>query len=137
MKDSKPSGPYTGTSAVQHAEPDLALSTKSQTKARDHAAALNAISSTNVSSIFWGMHVLLARGTVSWNFGFPPPVQVFSNSQVSVTMTEVDNNGTPFLGAASMQVFNVVPQEDGTITVKFNVGWSESIRVLFNFIIVN
>jgi hypothetical protein len=137
MNELKSSDAYAGTSAVQHAEADLAFATKGQPKARDHAVVMEAIGSTNVSSIFWGMHVLLARGTVAWNFGFPPPVQVFSNSQVSVTMTEVDNNGTPFLGAATMQVFNVIPQQDGTVTVKYNVNWSESIRVLFNFIIVN
>jgi len=52
-------------------------------------------------------------------------------------MTEIDNNGTPFLGGATMQIFNVVPQADGTITVKFNVDWSDSLNVQFNFIIAN
>jgi hypothetical protein len=77
------------------------------------------------------------HGTVAWNFGFPNPAQVFANSQVSVTMTEVDNNNTPFLGNAKMQVFNVVPQQDGTITVRYNVDWDSNLRILFNFIIVN
>jgi hypothetical protein len=129
------SDPFAGTSAVQHATAEAAL-TKSAGQTRAGIAP-KAIGTTNVSSMFWGMHVLLARGTNAWNFGFPAPVQVFANSQVSVTMTEVDNNDTPFLGAAPMQVFNVVPQQDGTVTVLFNVGWSESLRVLFNFIIVN
>ncbi len=133
---------FTGTSAVQHAEPDAALFHKNHQTAKvganaADAPALDAISSTNVSSIFWGMHTLLTHGTNAWNFGFPNPVQVFANSQVSVTMTEVDNNGTPFLGAASMQIFNVVPLQDGTITVRYNVNWDSNLRILFNFIIVN
>jgi hypothetical protein len=130
------SDPFAGTSAVQHIKAEAALA-KSGAHTQTGAAAPKAIGSTNVSSMFWAMQVLLARGTNAWNFGFPSPVQVFANSQVSVTMTEVDNNNTPFLGPASMQVFNVVPLADGTINVRFNVGWSESIRVLFNFIIVN
>ncbi len=132
-----PADAYTGTSAIQHAVPDAALFSKSHKTARADTIALDEISSTNVSSIFWGFHILRARGTNAWNFGFPGQVQVFANSQVSVTMTEIDNNGTPFLGAATMQIFNVVPQDDGTITVKFNVDWSELLRVQFNFIIVN
>lgn len=130
---------FTGTSAVQHAEPDAALFRKNHETAREaaHDVAALSINSTNVSSIYWGMHTLLTHGTNAWNFGFPGPVQVFANSQVSVTMTEVDNNGTPFLGAASMQVFNVVPLQDGTITVRYNVNWDSNLRILFNFIIVN
>jgi len=134
---STPADAYRGTSAVQHAEPDAGLFRKSHDTARAGAIALAEIGSTNVSSIFWGIHNLRAHGTNAWNFGFPDPVQVFANSQVSVTMTEIDNNGTPFLGAATMQIYNVVPQQDGTITVRFNVDWSEQLRVQFNFIIVN
>lgn len=137
-----PADKYTGTSAVQHAEPDAALVRKSPQAAKagaiESADILTAdIGSSNVSSIFWGIHKLRAHGTLAWNFGFPNPVQVFANSQVSVTMTEIDNNDIPFLGAATMQVFNVVPQDDGTITVKFNVDWPDFLRVQFNFIIVN
>jgi hypothetical protein len=136
-KKNTPADAYTGTSAVQHAGPDEALFSKSPKTARAGANALDQIGSTNVSSIFWSSHTLRAHGTIAWNFGFPDPVQVFANSQVSVTMTELDNNGTPFLGAATMQVFNVVPQADGTITVKFNVDWSDFLIVQFNFIIAN
>lgn len=136
-KKNTPADAHTGTSAVQYAEPDAALFRKSHNTARADAIALAEIGSTNVSSIFWAIRILRARGTIAWNFGFPNPVQVFADSQVSVTMTEIDNNGTPFLGDAKMQVYNVVPQQDGTITVRFNVDWSEQLRVQFNFIIVN
>lgn len=128
---------YTGTSAVQHAEPDAKLLSKTNNTARAGEIGVADIGSTNVSSMFWAMRGLRAHGSQAWNFGFPDPVQVLANSQVSVTITEIDNNGTPFLGAATMQILNVVPQDDGTITVKFNVDWSEQLNILFNFIIVN
>jgi hypothetical protein len=126
-----------GTSAVQYAAAEAALVRKTEDTARAGAVAFADFSSTNVSSIFWGIHTLRARGTNAWNFGFPDPVQVFGNSQVSVTITEIDGNGNPFLGAATMQIYNVVPLDDGTITVKFDVNWGELLRVQFNFIIVN
>jgi hypothetical protein len=135
-KKNTPADAYAGTSAVQHAEPDAALFRKGGKTATADATALDAIGSTNVSSIFWGIQTLRTRGTSAWNFGFPGAL-VFADSQVSVTMTEIDNNGIPFLGAATMQIYNVVPQQDGTITVKFNVDWSDSLNVQFNFIIVN
>lgn len=52
-------------------------------------------------------------------------------------MTEIDNQGQPFMGDAFMQVFNVVPHSDGTVTVRFRVDHPHQLRVLFNFIIVN
>ncbi len=128
---------YAGTSAVQHAEAETTLFRKSHNTTREDTITNAAIGSTNVSSIFWAIQRLNAHGTNAWNFGFPNPVQVFADSQVSVTMTEIDNNGQPFLGLATMQVYNVVPQSDGTITVKFNVDWGNNILVQFNFIIVN
>jgi hypothetical protein len=136
-KKNTPADAYTGTSAVQHAEPDAALFRKRHTAAAGADTFTPAQFGSTISSIFWGIHRLNANGTNAWNFGFPNPVQVFANSQVSVTMTELDNNDTPFLGDATMQVYNVVPQDDGTITVKFNVAWHERLRVQFNFIIVN
>ncbi len=131
---------FTGTSAVQHAQPDAALLHKNHQTAKvganaADAPALDAISNTNVSSIFWSMQSLRTHGSAAWNFPIPPG-RVLWNSQVSVTMTELDNNGTPFLGAASMQVFNVVPMQD-SITVWYNVNWGSDLNVMFNFIIVN
>ncbi len=128
---------FAGTSAVQHAEPDAIRTSKDRETTKAAAVALGEFGSTNVSSIYWGMAFLTANGTQAWNIFFGSPVQVFGNSQVSVTITEVDRNGTPFLGAATMQVYNVIPQDDGTITVKFNVDWGSPLQILLNFIIVN
>jgi len=128
---------FKGTSAVQHVEPDEKLFRKTSNTAKAGEIGIADIGSTNATSMFWGMHFIRAHGTQARNFGFPGQVQVFANSQVSVTITEVARNGIPFLGAATMQIFNVVPQDDGTITVKFNVDWSDELDLLFNFIIVN
>jgi hypothetical protein len=125
-----------GTSAIQRADPNAAIVVKAQ-PAGGAIATPQAIGQSNVSSIFWSIHFANTNGVNAMNFGFPDPVQVFSNSQVSVSMSEVDGNGTPFLALASMQVLNVVPQQDGTITVKYFVDWGSPIRVAFNFIIVN
>ena len=126
-----------GTSAIQHVDAGAAVVTKAARAAGGPAATPLAIGQTNVSSIFWSFHFVTTNGVRALNFGFPSIVQVFSNSQVSVSICEVDGNGTPFLGLATMQVLNVVPQQDGTITVKYNVDWGSPIRVVFNFIIVN
>lgn len=97
---------------------------------------VRAIGETNVSSIFWARMVLRTHGTGAWVFGFPNAT-VRADSRVSVSLTEIDSSGTPILGNATTQVMNVVPHDDGTMTVRYHVGWNSNIRVLFNFIIVN
>jgi hypothetical protein len=92
---------------------------------------------TNISSIFWGMHTVQAKGQFQLNFGFGEPVIVLSNSQVAVSITEVNQDDVPFLGSAKMGILNVVPKDDGTITVRGNIDWPSPLRCMLNFIIVN
>ncbi|MFE9789698.1 hypothetical protein ACFYO7_30420 [Nocardia salmonicida] len=99
-------------------------------------AAVRAIGQTNITSIFWAQKILRTHGTGAWVFGFPS-AEVRADSQVSVSLTEIDTDNTPFLGPATIQVLNVVPHADGTMTVRYHVGWNSNIRVLFNFIIAN
>ncbi|MEU4416006.1 hypothetical protein AB0G00_15045 [Nocardia salmonicida] len=99
-------------------------------------AAVRAIGQTNITSIFWAQKILRTHGTGAWVFGFPS-ADVRADSQVSVSLTEIDSADTPFLGPATTQVLNVVPHADGTMTVRYHVGWNSNIRVLFNFIIAN
>ncbi|MFE6924501.1 hypothetical protein ACFVAV_25990 [Nocardia sp. NPDC057663] len=126
--------------AVLAASPDteeeLFDETKSPAEYRDNGVGIRGIGRTNVSSIFWAQKVLRTHGTGAWVFGFPSAT-VWADSQVSVSLTELDVNGIPFLGRATMQVLNVVPHADGTTTVRYHVGWDTNLRVLFNFIIVN
>ncbi|TCJ96680.1 hypothetical protein DFR71_2711 [Nocardia alba] len=99
-------------------------------------ADVRAINQTNITSIFWARKILRTHGTGAWVFGFPT-ADVRADSQVSVSLTEIDTNDTPFLGPATTQVLNVVPHADGTMTVRYHVGWNSNIRVMFNFIIAN
>jgi len=122
---------YAGTSAVQHVEPDSASVTKDDEQPQADARA---ITDTNATSIYWGMQSVTTRGFRTLNFSFPGKVK--HDSQVCVSMTELDGNGRPFTGLAAMQVHNVVPF-DGSVNVTHNVGWDSPIRVRFNFIIVN
>jgi hypothetical protein len=100
------------------------------------AAADLSITNTNVTSIFFGEWFNTRRGTFAWNFGFPNAI-VNARSQVAVSITEVTAANVPFLGDAGMSVLNVVPQDDGTVTVRANVAWSSPLKVKLNFIIVN
>jgi hypothetical protein len=92
---------------------------------------------TNISSIFWAIKVILAQGQFQLNFFFADPVIVRSDSQVSVSISEASGSNVPFLGNANMGVLNVVPQSDGTITVRGHVDHPSRLRCVLNFIIVN
>ena len=97
-----------------------------------------AINTTNVSSIFWAMdNSWRSRGTWQANFRFTAPVIVNAGSQVAVSVCERDTNSVPFLGSARMSVANVVPRNDGSVDVRWQVDWPQQLPVRLNFIIVN
>jgi hypothetical protein len=114
---------------------DTPVTVKPTTNGNGDAANVD-ITQTNVSSIFWGQWFTTRRGIFQGNFGFPAAI-VNRNSQVSVSITEVTAANQPFLGDAGMSVLNVVPQDDGTVTVRANVAWGAPLRCALNFIIVN
>lgn len=58
-------------------------------------------------------------------------------SQVMVSITERDAAGTPFYGDAPMEIFNVVPHDDGTVWVRAHVHSNSALRVRLNYIIFN
>lgn len=92
---------------------------------------------TNIASIFWGMQTIQAQGEFQANFRFDDPVIVRSDSQVSVSITELNQDDVPFLAAADMSIWNVVPKDDGTISVRGNIDWPSPLRCRLNFIIIN
>jgi hypothetical protein len=92
---------------------------------------------TNITSIFWGMQTISAKGEFQANFHFDDSVIVHADSQVSVSITEVNRDDVPFLAEADMVIWNVVPKDDGTISVRGNVDWRSPLRCRLNFIIVN
>lgn len=101
----------------------------------DEAAFAGQLGGTPTST-FWGMHSFRGRGLNSVVFGLPNTT-VNLLSQVSVSITELDSNGNPFLGNATMTVHNVVPTAEGNVLVRFNIGFDSPLTVLLNFIIVN
>jgi hypothetical protein len=88
------------------------------------------------SSTFWGMHVFSGHGLNQIVFGLPNTV-INTQSQIAVSMTELTSDGQPFLGLATMAVYNVVPTAEGNVLVKFDIMWDSPLTVLLNFIIVN
>lgn len=88
------------------------------------------------TSTFWGMHSFRGRGLNSIVFGLPNTI-VNLQSQIAVSVTELDSNGNPFLGNATMTVHNVVPTAEGNVLVRFNIGFDSPLTVQLNFIIVN
>ncbi|MGJ7906817.1 hypothetical protein ACOQFL_10075 [Actinopolyspora sp. H202] len=60
---------------------------------------------------------------------------VNSNSQVFVTICELGFFGgalKPFMGAASMEVHNVVPHDDGSLIVRGFIGWDQELLARLN-----
>lgn len=89
----------------------------------------------NVTSIFWDMKGWTCHGQGS-RVTTDDVNGVRTDSQVSVSITEVDANGTPIVGLAGLAVYNVAPQ-DGKVTVHWWVGWDPELHIRLNYIIVN
>jgi hypothetical protein len=90
---------------------------------------------TNIHEIFWYNGVIRTRGKFEVTFHPDPPVVVRPDSQVAVSITELNRDGDPFLAEARMGIWNVVPG-DGTITVRGNIDWPSPLRCRLNLIIV-
>lgn len=54
------------------------------------------------------------------------PRTVNSMSKVFVSISEL-KNGRPHMGAASMQVHNVVPHDNGWVIVRGHIGWDRDL----------
>lgn len=64
---------------------------------------------------------------------------VNSSSRVFVSITEIGVIGgswRPKMGAASMEVHNVVPHDDGIVTVRGFIGWERDINVRLSVLVV-
>ncbi|MFE7958772.1 hypothetical protein ACF1AX_14970 [Streptomyces sp. NPDC014802] len=62
---------------------------------------------------------------------FPADVQAESN--VAVSICEIDSAGQPFQGLASCRVDNVVPG-DGHLRVRGEIGWDADLNCWLNWI---
>lgn len=47
---------------------------------------------------------------------------------VFVSICELNSNGVPFQGLASMEVHNVVPHREGFLIVRGHIGWDSDLR---------
>lgn len=63
---------------------------------------------------------------------------VNSSSKVFVSISEVgvfNGQVKPFMGAASMQVHNVVPHDDGTVIVRGHIGWESTLTFRLSVVV--
>lgn len=63
---------------------------------------------------------------------------VNSRSTVFVSISEIGLFGDewkPFMGAASMEIHNVVPHDDGIVTVRGSIGWDHDINVRLSVLV--
>lgn len=89
------------------------------------------------TSTFWEFVEFSDHGDRDRIFG-PFPGEVNEFSQVAASLTEIHPvSREPFLGLASLLVYNVVPDKHGRIRVRMGIGWHENILLRINFIIVN
>jgi hypothetical protein len=57
-------------------------------------------------------------------------------SVVLVSLTEIDSNGNPFLGDATMKIYNVVPR-DGSLTIRGEIDWDSDLNIRANIFIAD
>jgi hypothetical protein len=87
------------------------------------------------STTSWGMRDFTWHRFFTKRFVFPGVVR--SDSQVMVSITELNSAGFPFSGAARLVVYNISPADDGSVTVKGDVVWDSDLKIRLNFVIVN
>jgi hypothetical protein len=87
------------------------------------------------STVSWGMRDFTWHRFFTKRFDFPGVVR--HDSQVMVSITELDSNDMPFSGAARLVVYNVSPADNGSVVVKGDVVWDSDLRIRLNFVIVN
>ena len=84
------------------------------------------------------LHTLTGQGVVDVRLT-PPAGLVGRNSVVLASATEFDFDGAgerPFQGAASIQVLNIVPQDDGTVNCRLNILHEGDLRVRISYEVV-
>lgn len=92
-----------------------------------------------VSSTFFGFFDFRVHGWVDVTINFPAG-QVNSFSQVSASLTELNvPDGIPFIGNASMLVYNVAPHpsSDRRVITRCFIGWETDLLVRLNLIVAN
>ncbi len=76
----------------------------------------------------WGLRNGQSRLTLNW-------CAISPSSKVYVSITEVDANGTPFVGSARYTVHNVSPSSC-KVTTWVNIEWGAPIRLIANYTVL-
>jgi hypothetical protein len=78
-------------------------------------------------AVFHGVHDWTVQFPVEWGVSG-------TRSNILAAVTELDPNGLPFIGAASIQVLNIAPVEHGA-RVRVNAQWDSDIHVRLALVI--
>ena len=78
-------------------------------------------------------HEFSHHGGFEQHFGTPIGVNRFN--AVFVSICELDSNGAPFQGAASMMVHNVVPLDGNRLIVRGEIGWESDVRARLSIMV--
>ena len=76
-------------------------------------------------------HRIFTRGVE-----FTLPGALTPNSIVMVSLTEVDSNGNPFIGAATMKIYNVAPGF-GFVNFRGEIDWDNDLDIRANIFIAD
>jgi hypothetical protein len=79
---------------------------------------------------------LTAHGCHDWRFA--PVSTVNARSSVTASFSELRvQDQTPAMGAASFDVHNIVPDNNGGVTVRFCIGWDSDLLGGMRFTVTN
>jgi hypothetical protein len=78
-------------------------------------------------------HPFRHHGGFQQTFGTPIGVNRFN--AVFVSICELDSNGVPFQGSASLMVHNVVPHDGNQLTVRGEIGWNSDVNVQLSIMV--
>ena len=67
---------------------------------------------------------------------FPLTGALTPNSVVMVSLTEIDSDGNPFIGDATMKVYNVAPG-DGVVFIRGEIDWDDDLNIRANIFIAD
>ncbi|WP_242903321.1 hypothetical protein [Actinomadura terrae] len=90
---------------------------------------LAGVTERDVDAVFTGTATFTTHGQViltATSGVFTP------NSRVTASITELDANGVPFIGAARLTIHNVSPFQGG-VRVWANIEWGSNLRVRVSF----
>jgi hypothetical protein len=91
----------------------------------------------NLRAGIWGACIEFhRRGIFEVTFSTSLSGAITPNSVVMASVTEIDSNRSPFLGNATMKVYNVVPRE-GAVDIRGEIDSDDDLNVRVSILIAN